>query len=63
MVVVLVPSQNILRASWASQNVETNNEEDTLKNINESETKIESQILNKDNIVTSEVFKEQVLTQ
>ena len=52
--------QNILRASWASQNVETNNEEDTLENINESEIKIESQILNKDNIVTSEVFKEQV---
>ena len=48
------------RQSWASQNVETNNEEDILENINESEIKIESQTLNKDNIVTSEVFKEQV---
>ncbi len=52
--------QNILRASWASQNVEKNNEEDILENINESEIKIESQKYNKDNIVTSEVFKEQV---
>ena len=40
--------QNILRASWASQNVETNNEEDILENINENEIKIETQTLNKD---------------
>ena len=52
--------QNILRASWASKSNKQENEDDQLENISITTIKKESKKYNQDNIVTSEVFKEQV---